>query len=976
MSVFNMSGFLDNYDDIDIDEVSTNSAAIPKTHSRNNNLTDHKVSQDDISDLTILDIPSESRRKPYLFEQGGIGKASTDKDIADTFALMKKDYSNGRVNHWAETQDAEASGIMLDLDIFQSFPEVQITQSDKCRIAQSLIKFITSQFKFNNEEFTEDHTIAQIDKPCNDGELVFSAKHGAYKDGIHYVIPTLLTDRKTKKWIISAIKSEGIISNELKNYAFVNEDDLLDTNSAHVPVLLLGSAKPKKQRFYPLAKVYAFDREDDQFRDTTHLYERTRVNPCLELSLNRWGIERVLKEKQVFELTDKAKETMLAWEQDQEIKRQASLKKELLYKPDAETIAIMVANTDGIEAWLYDVIEYLSVSRSTNNRTWRSVIACLKNMSQLANIADKKMYALMDKFSQKAESSYNEKHNQSIYEYIKPRGYFSLLMMMVRTDEPKACRQLYISYYKICPKQSRYRYYSDYIKLIRNHDGSKRESVTFTEIKEWATSCITAIDNTGAQMFLIKDRIFNREQKIYFEEMIMQKRKTLLSSLEYNVLLYSEVKTDKKNIKKPKSSDSDTNKDDKVAITFAPQSNVLSGIVYGLMIDNEIPSYQRTEYVPFSCDKPSPTIGKYNVFAGFPIKHHQATKQYDFEKSTMYEHLTKVLTPEDKTNFAIKWFAHMVQKPEEIPGTAPVFYSYQGAGKDTIGKFMRLLVGTNVSDVFDNPDHFFSKFNSSASGLLFAILNEIADKGEAFKKHDLLKSYITREESKIEPKGLEQYTQATYTRYAFFTNSENALCVENSDRRFALFRCDNTRIGDQEYFNSLNAEMNDPDFIKCAFEYMKNLDISEFNVRKTPETAYKNEQKIYCMKNSLKFVKHLFDENYKFRNNNLNKSANGILIQAKSLYDLYQTYCVDIHEKPTTYKNFVGMLANIDIVRKLHNYKDDTVNKKTRSYLLNRTVIKESFRKYLKMPSFDFDEPENEDEDENEDGDDEDEMMI
>ena len=129
-------------------------------------------------------------------------------------------------------------------------------------------------------------------------------------------------------------------------------------------------------------------------------------------------------------------------------------------------------------------------------------------------------------------------------------------------------------------------------------------------------------------------------------------------------------------------------------------------------------------------------------------------RTFNFVESRWYKHIREQLCAGDEMvfNYVMAWIAHLIQYPEEIPCVAILFSTAEGNGKDLLAKFVSRLISSRTPP-YDNPDQFFSKFNAGQEQSLLIVLNEIKDKGEAFYKHDQLKSFITRDDKLVEPKG-------------------------------------------------------------------------------------------------------------------------------------------------------------------------------------------------------------------------------
>ena len=90
-------------------------------------------------------------------------------------------------------------------------------------------------------------------------------------------------------------------------------------------------------------------------------------------------------------------------------------------------------------------------------------------------------------------------------------------------------------------------------------------------------------------------------------------------------------------------------------------------------------------------------------------------------------------------------------------------------------------------------------FNSSIAKKLLTKVNEISDKGVHIDKHDQLKEKITCKYLTIEPKGFDSYQLDHVSRYIGFTNKDNILNIEESDRRFMMIKTENDMANNIPY---------------------------------------------------------------------------------------------------------------------------------------------------------------------------------
>jgi len=76
----------------------------------------------------------------------------------------------------------------------------------------------------------------------------------------------------------------------------------------------------------------------------------------------------------------------------------------------------------------------------------------------------------------------------------------------------------------------------------------------------------------------------------------------------------------------------------------------------------------------------------------------------------------------------------------------------------------------------------------------------------------------------------------------FLTNNEWPVKVEQSDRRYFCLDLDNCKCGDEDYFDALVEQLN-TDSANIFYNYLLNIDISNWKKLKIPTTGLRNELK-------------------------------------------------------------------------------------------------------------------------------------
>jgi len=380
-------------------------------------------------------------------------------------------------------------------------------------------------------------------------------------------------------------------------------------------------------------------------------------------------------------------------------------------------------------------------------------------------------------------------------------------------------------------------------------------------------------------------------------------------------------------------------------------------IFHKLLSSNGLQVYNGYKFEPYLFGEPIED-NYYNLFEKFELtedniffEEHTNT----FKDSLMYNHVNILCNGnESMLNYVLDFIADMFQNPARVPGKLITFISEQGVGKNIFSNFLRMMIGSQYFAIFDNPDNLFNDFNAEQNGLLLTVLNELSDSGTMFSKHNKLKGIITRETVRIEFKGKDAIVIPHYSRYLAFTQFENTLNIEPSDRRNIMIKCNSEFANKKEYFEPLLGWMDNLDNIKSAFSFFVYRDISNFNIMYTPETDIKNNQKINSMPNSLQFIRYIFEDK---------DNMETIKIQTSDLFKQYVDYCSEQKLKNVKRLTFLKQLELINLhqIERFYYTQSEIsaldktlkffVNKKSRTqgFILDKISINAGFKVYLKL---------------------------
>lgn len=242
--------------------------------------------------------------------------------------------------------------------------------------------------------------------------------------------------------------------------------------------------------------------------------------------------------------------------------------------------------------------------------------------------------------------------------------------------------------------------------------------------------------------------------------------------------------------------------------------------------------YQTTAFYPTLQPQELPSI-VYNTFLGYKA---QTVNIADDYKPGWFINHCKLLcnNVENDGMFLVKYIAHLLQKPQELPEVGIVMRGKQGAGKDSIISCIEKLIGKKYVYRTSNMNDAFGNFTSAFRDTLVFQFNEVEGK-DGFQFSQKLKDLITREENMINEKNIRPYGQANMMRVFLFTNAMTPLDIPPDDRRFVVLKtCDPQ---EPEYYEELWKLINNENVINKLYTYLINLDITSFKPRRErPQT--------------------------------------------------------------------------------------------------------------------------------------------
>lgn len=284
----------------------------------------------------------------------------------------------------------------------------------------------------------------------------------------------------------------------------------------------------------------------------------------------------------------------------------------------------------------------------------------------------------------------------------------------------------------------------------------------------------------------------------------------------------------------------------------------------------------RVDEVGFDPAGDDPRI-KCNLWAGWPTVP-KAGKCEDL--LDLLRHMCAAdAKPEELYQWVLRWLAYPIQHPGAKMKTAIVMHGPQGTGKNMFFEAVMQIYGRYgwVIDQSAIED----KFNDWASRKLFLIADEVVARSEMFHIKNKLKSFVTGEQIRINPKNMAAYWEANHVNLVFLSNERMPVVLEEDDRRHAVIWTP-TKLG-QDFYAAVYAELRSGGSA-ALHDYLLHLPLGDFAPHTLPPMTEAKAELIELSRDSTTRFALLW----------LDGLLDGVpLVPAPSedVYALYQSWC-------------------------------------------------------------------------------------
>lgn len=196
--------------------------------------------------------------------------------------------------------------------------------------------------------------------------------------------------------------------------------------------------------------------------------------------------------------------------------------------------------------------------------------------------------------------------------------------------------------------------------------------------------------------------------------------------------------------------------------------------------------------------------------------------------SVFLDHVAFVFQSEREQNILLDVIAFMIQYPGEKIHWMLIIVGKAGIGKSYFQYVLQLQLGAkNIS--LPSNDQIREQYSGWQKNCQLVIVEELmgSDRRDLVNK---LKPWITQRETVIREMHREGYVHPNRFNMIAFTNHENALPIDQDDRRFCVLQS-LVLPKDEEYYERLFSWTAMPENIAALSYYLKNRDLKKFNAK-------------------------------------------------------------------------------------------------------------------------------------------------
>ncbi len=245
--------------------------------------------------------------------------------------------------------------------------------------------------------------------------------------------------------------------------------------------------------------------------------------------------------------------------------------------------------------------------------------------------------------------------------------------------------------------------------------------------------------------------------------------------------------------------------------------------------------------VVFDPDDRAPA-GYFNTWRGWGVKP-DSSKPCAMIKRVVREVIAD--GDEECASYIMRWSAWMVQNPGAPAEVACVFLGRKGTGKSTYAQEVLMRIAGRHGRMMSRD--LAGRFNGPLRDCVFLFADEAFWAGNKMNEGHL-KAMITARALQYEFKGVDVQQGRNYLHLMIASNESWVVPASIDERRFAVFRVSDDRIGDVPFWTAVYDEIERDGGVSGFFAYLLDMDLGDWHPRyEIPKTEALATQKVASM---------------------------------------------------------------------------------------------------------------------------------
>lgn len=257
--------------------------------------------------------------------------------------------------------------------------------------------------------------------------------------------------------------------------------------------------------------------------------------------------------------------------------------------------------------------------------------------------------------------------------------------------------------------------------------------------------------------------------------------------------------------------------------------------------------------------------------------------------------------------WVLRWCAYIVQHPGAKMKTALVFHGPSGAGKNMFFEAFMAIFGEYGAVIDQNAID--DKFNDWAERKLFLLADEVVARKELYFVKNKLKSLITGDWIRINPKTIAAHNERNHVNIVFLSNEAQPVVLEEDDRRYAVIwtpakyqPLPGGGLADDAFYKRLRDALRDPATVAALHDHLLNVQLGDFDPGTLPPHT---DAKFELVSLSLDSPSSFF---YALQTGDIHGVPYCPALSA-DVYECYRIWCARTGERALSQPRFVNILS-------------------------------------------------------------------